>query len=54
MQPKIGYLIDSSVGWGDAPDWQFYEEDAVPRYKIEHAPKETYKRIVYWEMADAA
>ena len=50
MKPKIGYLIDQSAGWGDAPDWVFYEEDAVPHYKLEHASKETYKRIVYWEI----
>lgn len=52
MKPKIGYLIDDSHGWGDAPDWVFYEEDAVPRHKIEHASKETYKRIVYWEIEE--
>lgn len=50
MNPKIGYLIDESAGWGDARYWQFYEEDAVPYHKIKHAPKETYKRIIYWEI----
>lgn len=49
MQPKIAYLIDES-SWGDSPDWQFYEEDAVPYSKIEHASKETYKRIVYFQI----
>ena len=52
MKPKIAYLIDESGGWADAPDWAFYPEENVPRYKIEHAPKETYKRIVYFELDD--
>lgn len=52
MKPKIAYLIDESGGWADAPDWRFYPEDAVPYRKIEHAPKETYKRIVYFEIDD--
>lgn len=50
MQPKIGYLIDDNAGWDEDPNWWFYAEDEVPRHKIEHAPKATYKRIVYWEI----
>lgn len=52
MKPKIAYLIDESGGWGQDPVWMFYTEDDVPRYKIEHAPKSSYKRIVYWEVDD--
>lgn len=52
MKPKIAYLIDETNGWGDAPDWQFYPEETVPYRNIEHASKETYKRIVYWEIEE--
>lgn len=52
VKPKIAYLIDESHGWDEGPHWGFYPEEMVPRYKIEHAPKETYKRIVYFEIDD--
>ena len=52
MRPKIGYLIDENAGWDDEPTWQFYPENEVPRYKIEHASKKSYKRIVYFEIDD--
>ena len=52
MKPKIAYLIDESHGWDEGPHWGFYPEDSVPRYRIEHATKDTYKRIVYWEIDD--
>lgn len=52
MKPKIAYLINESYGWTDEPDWKFYPEDAVPYSKIEHASKETWKRIVYWEVEE--
>jgi hypothetical protein len=55
MKPKIAYLIDESGksgGWDNEPDWVFYEEAALPQWKIEHASKETYKRIVYWELEE--
>ena len=51
MKPKIAYLIDESHRW-DEPHWEFYPEDDVPRYKIKHASKDTYKKIVYWEIDD--
>lgn len=50
MKPKIAYLIDESYGWDEGPHWKFYSEDDVPSYKIEHATKDSYKRIVYWEI----
>jgi hypothetical protein len=50
MKPKIAYLINESHGWGDDPDWKFYPEDDVPHWKIEHAKKDSYKRIVYFEI----
>lgn len=54
MKPKIGYLIDDNYGnWGnDEPDWKFYTEDNVPRYKLEHPVPNKVKRIVYWEVAE--
>ena len=52
MQPKIGYLVDQNAGWDDDPTWQFYTETDVPQWKIEHANKKTFKRIVYWEIED--
>lgn len=52
MQPKIAYLIDENAGWDDEPSWQFYPENDVPRYKIEHRSKDVVKRIVYWEIDD--
>ena len=50
MKPEIGYLIDENAGWDDDPDWRFYSEQEVPHHKIEHARKDTFKRIVYWEI----
>lgn len=52
MKPKIGYLIDDGAGWEFDPDWRFYTEDNVPRYKIEHSHKDYVKRIVYWEIEE--
>ena len=54
MKPKIAYLIDENAGWEDNPNWQFYPEDDVPHYKIEHARKDRVKRIVYWEIDDGS
>jgi hypothetical protein len=52
MQPKIGYLIDENAGWDNDPTWQFYTEKDVPRWRLEHARKDSYKRIVYWEIEE--
>lgn len=52
MKPKIAYLIDENQGWDNEPDWKFYLENDVPTWKIEHAHKKTYKRIVYWEIEE--
>lgn len=52
MLPKIAYLVDENAGWGEDPTWQFYTENEVPQYKIEHARKGAVKRIVYWEVLE--
>ena len=52
MRPKIAYLIDENASWDNEPNWQFYTEENLPSWKIEHADKKTYKRIVYWEIED--
>ena len=53
MKPKIAYLIDENAGWDDEANWQFYTEEDVPHYKIEHARKDLVKRIVYWEIDES-
>jgi len=50
MTAKIGYLIDNNAQWDEKPEWTFYEEQDVPRWKIEHASVESIRRIVYWEV----
>lgn len=54
MKPKIGYLIDEGSRWDEPADWKFYTEENVPHHKIEHAYKDTYKRIVYWEVEESS
>ena len=49
---KLGYLIDENDDWiGGDPDWVFYSETNVPRYKIEYTSSKV-KRIVYMEIED--
>lgn len=52
MKPKIGYLVNDNWLDSDNPEWVFYTEDNIPHYKIEHASKDSYKRIVYWELEE--
>lgn len=52
MKPKIAYLIDDNSGWGDEPEWRFYEEADAPQWKVEHPIPGKVRRIVYWEVAD--
>ena len=54
MKPKIGYLIDENAGWDEDPSWQFYTEEDVPSYKIQHRTKDLVKRIIYWEIDDGS
>ncbi len=52
MKPKIAYLIDEGTHLGEPADWKFYSENDLPSYKIQHARKDSYKRIVYWEIEE--